>query len=98
MIARPGRAQLFIRHGRRDHDPSIAGLRTGKAPRYFASDFDSFRMCDATEIAVVEAVAGNALHHGTARAGRYSNAVLDRGRIDEGEIREEGRDCFNQLK
>jgi hypothetical protein len=36
----------------------MAGLGTGKAQRYFASDFDrlSDRMLDASEIAVVEVV------------------------------------------
>jgi hypothetical protein len=84
------RAQLSIRRDRPNYDPIIAGLGTDKAQRYFASDLTGFRLCDSTEIAVVEVVAGSARNtavlHGPSR---YSNAVLDRGRIDEGEIREE---------
>jgi hypothetical protein len=34
------RAQLSIRYGDRNYDRSIAGLGTGKASRYFASDFN----------------------------------------------------------
>jgi hypothetical protein len=43
------RAQLYIRNGDRNYDRSIAGLGTGKAQRYFASDFDrlSSRWFDA---------------------------------------------------
>jgi hypothetical protein len=57
-IARPRRAQLSVRHDRRNHDRSIAGLGTDKAQRYFAPDFDrlSDRLLDAGEIAVVEVV------------------------------------------
>jgi len=49
------RAQLFIRHGARNHDRSIAGLGTGGVQGYFASDFDrlSSRLFDANGIAVV---------------------------------------------
>jgi hypothetical protein len=65
---RAPRAQLSIRRDRRNYDPSIAGLGTDKAQRYFASDLIGFRLCDATEIAVVEVVAGSAQHRGTARA------------------------------
>ena len=45
-----------MRYGHRIYDRSIAGLGTGKAQRYFASDFDrlSDRVFDASEIAVVE--------------------------------------------
>lgn len=39
-IARPRRAQLSIRRDRRNYDPSIAGLGTDRAQRYFVSDFD----------------------------------------------------------
>jgi hypothetical protein len=47
------RAQLSIRHGDRNYDRSVAGLGTGKAKRYFASDFDrlSCRLFDANGIA-----------------------------------------------
>jgi hypothetical protein len=50
------RAQLSIRHGDRNYDRSIAGLGTGKAQRYFASDFDrlSSRLFDAGGLAAVE--------------------------------------------
>jgi hypothetical protein len=36
------RAQLSIRYGDRNYDRSTAGPGTGKAQRYFASDFDRF--------------------------------------------------------
>jgi hypothetical protein len=85
-IARPRRAQLSIRRDRRNYDLSIAGLGTHEAQRYFASDLIGFRLYDATEIAVVEVVAGSAQRRGGCRDG---NAVLDRGRIEEGEILEE---------
>lgn len=47
------RAQVFIRQGHRNYDRSIAGLGTGNAQRYFASDFDqlSSRLFDPNGIA-----------------------------------------------
>jgi hypothetical protein len=50
------RAQLSIRRGDRNYDRSIAGLGTGKAQRYFASDIDrlSSRLFDAGGLAAVE--------------------------------------------
>jgi hypothetical protein len=64
------RAQLSIRHGRRNYDRSIAGLGTGKTQRYVASDFDqlSDHLFDPREIAAVEAVTGSVQHRSTARA------------------------------
>jgi hypothetical protein len=74
------RVQLSIRYGDRDYDRSIAGLGTGKAQRYFASDFDrlSSRWFDANGIAAVSRRRRRAavLH----AFGQYSIAVLDRGR------------------
>jgi hypothetical protein len=47
------RAQLSIRYSDRNYDRSVAGLGTGKAQRYFASDFDLPSDClfEAREIA-----------------------------------------------
>jgi hypothetical protein len=58
----------------------MAGLGTGKAQRYFASDFDrlSNRLFDASEVAVVgvaDLARGSAVLHAL---GQYSNAVLAR--------------------
>jgi hypothetical protein len=49
------RAQLSIRRGDRNYDRGIAGLGTGKAQRYFASDFDrlSDHLLDASGIEVI---------------------------------------------
>jgi hypothetical protein len=63
-----------MRHGRRNYDRGITGLGTGKAQRYFASDFDrlSDRVFDASEIAAVEVEVGvshgSVQQRGTARA------------------------------
>jgi hypothetical protein len=86
---RSPRAQLSIRRDRRNYDPSIAGLGTGKAQRYLASDLIGFRLCDATEIAVVEVVAGSAQHRGTARAQPVQQCSTGSRKDDDGEIREE---------
>jgi hypothetical protein len=69
-IASPHRTQVLLLCYRRNYDRSIAGLGTGKAQRYFASDFDRFsnRWFDASEIAAVEVVAGGVQQRGTARA------------------------------
>ena len=58
MAAPSRRMQVLLLGDRRNYDPSIAGLGTGKAQRYFASDFDrlSHRLFDADEVAVVEVV------------------------------------------
>jgi hypothetical protein len=71
----------------------MAGLGTGKAQRYFASDFDrlSNRLFDASEVAVVgvaDLARGSAVLHAL---GQYSNAVLARGKLDLGELHEEAR-------
>ena len=52
--------------------------------RYLASVFDrlSNRLPDPSGIAAIEVVAGSVQQRATA----YSIAVLDRGRIDEGEL------------
>jgi hypothetical protein len=42
------RAQLSIRHGNRKYDRSVAGLGTGKAQRYFASDLIGFPVACST--------------------------------------------------
>jgi hypothetical protein len=86
--------QVLLLCGRRTYDRSIAGLGTGKAQRYFASDFDRFsnRLFDARHIGAVEVVSrqreAQAVRHALSQC---SNAVLDRGRIDEGKLREEAR-------
>jgi hypothetical protein len=65
------------------------GLGTGKAQSYFASDFDwlSSRVFDAGGIAVVSRrwASSTAVLHALSR---YSNAVPDREKIDEGELHE----------
>jgi hypothetical protein len=73
--------QLFIRHGDRDYDRSIAGLGAGKAQRYFAYDFDrlSSRLFDADRIAVMSRMWRLAPH----ALSQYSNIALDREKIDE---------------
>jgi hypothetical protein len=50
--------------------PGIAGLGTGKAQHYFASDFDrlSHRLLDASEIATVEVVTGSVQRYCTRSA------------------------------
>jgi hypothetical protein len=82
-----------MRYGPRIYDRSDAGLGTGKARRYFASDFDrlSDRVFDASEIAAVEVGVSHdsVRQRDTARAARYSNAVLDRAKIGEVELHEE---------
>jgi hypothetical protein len=79
-----------MRYGHRIYDRSIASLGTGKAQRYFASDFDrlSDRVFDASEIAAVEVGVSHrsVQQRGTARSARYSNAVLDRAKIGEAEL------------
>jgi hypothetical protein len=72
---------------------------TGEAQRYFACDFDqlSSRLFDANGIAVVSRrwrPAPLVLH----ALSQHSNAVLDREKIDEGELHESCQNCFNQLK
>jgi hypothetical protein len=61
-----------MRYGPRIYDRSDAGLGTGKARRYFASDFDrlSDRVFDASEIAAVEVGVSHdsVRQRGTARA------------------------------
>jgi hypothetical protein len=55
------RVRLSIRYGHRIYDRRVAGLGTGKAQRYFASDFDQLfnRLLSAREIAAVEVVVGS---------------------------------------
>ncbi len=97
-IARLRRAQLSIRHGRRNYDRNIAGLGIGRAPRYFAFDFErisdrSFVVCKIEALEVV--VSSTAVLHALSQ---YSNAVLDREKIDEGELHEAARIYSNRLK
>src|SRR5258708_7075500 len=68
--APPRRTQVLLLCYRRNYDRSIAGLGSGKAQRYFASDFDrlSNRSFDASKIATVEVVAGSVQQRGTARS------------------------------
>jgi len=70
MAAPSRRMQVLLLGDRRNYDRSIAGLGTGKAQRYFASDFDrlSDRLFDACEIAVVEVVDASVKQRGTACA------------------------------
>jgi hypothetical protein len=73
------RAQLSIRHGDRNYDRSIAGLGTGKAQRYFASDFDrlSSRLFKANGIAAVS----RRCRRGTARVQpvQHCSTGIDKG-------------------
>ena len=71
----------------------MAGLGTGQAQRYFASDFDrlSDRLFDASGIEAIEVVMSSVQQRVLHAFGQYSNAVLDRGRINEGELHEEAR-------
>jgi hypothetical protein len=64
------RALVFILGDRRTYDQSVAGLGTGKAQRYFASDIDRFsnRLFDAREIEAVEVVANCVQQRSAARA------------------------------
>jgi hypothetical protein len=91
MAAPSRRMQVLILGDRRNYDPSIAGLGTGKAQRYFASDFDrlSDRLFDTSEIAVVEVVDASVQRRGTAALNQYGNAVLDRVKISANELHEE---------
>jgi hypothetical protein len=85
------RAQLSIRHGRRNYDRNIAGLGMGSAPGYFAFDLQriSDRLFGVSKIEALEAVeSSTAVLHALRQ---YSNAVLDRRKIDEGELHEEAR-------
>jgi hypothetical protein len=83
------RAQLSIRHADRNYDRCIAGLGTGKAQRYFASDFDRLSSClfnaDGAHCGRTVVGGGTAVLHAVSQ---YSNAVLDREKIDEGELHE----------
>ena len=85
--------QVLILGDRRNYDPSIAGLGTGKAQRYFASDFDrlSDRLFGAGEIEAVEVVMSRVQHAVLHAFGQYSNAVLDQVKISEDELRAEAR-------
>ncbi len=84
-------AQLSIRHGRRNYDRNIAGLGMGRAPRYFVFGLEgtSHRLFGVSKIETLEAVeSSSAVLHAVTQ---YGNAVLDLGRIDEGELLEKVR-------
>ena len=62
------RAQLSMRHGRRNYDRNIAGM--GRAPRYFAFDLEciSDRLFGVSKIEALEAVeSSTAVPHGLSR-------------------------------
>jgi len=85
------RTQVFLLWHRRTYDRSVAGLCAGNAQRYFAYDFDrrSNRLLDPGRIEAIKVVASsNAVLHAF---GQYSNAVLDRVEIGEGDLREKVR-------
>ena len=91
MVVAIRRAQLSIRHGRRNYDRNIAGLGTGRAPRYFAFGLEgtSDRLFGVSKIEALEAVeSSSAVLHTVIQ---YGNAVLDLARIDEGELHEKVR-------
>jgi hypothetical protein len=81
----PRRAQLSIRRDRRNYDPSIAGLGTDKAQRYFASDFDRLslvrRYRDRSGRSRSRQRATTAVLYGPSR---YGKAVLAREKVDVG--------------
>jgi hypothetical protein len=82
------RARLSIRHGRQNYDRNIAGIGMGGAPRYFVFGLEgtSDRLFGVSKIEALEAVeSSSAVLHAVIQ---YSNAVLDLGRIDEGELHE----------
>ena len=95
-----GRAQLSIRHGRRNYDRRIAGIGTSKARRYFASDFDrlSNRLFDASEIAAVEVVTGSVRQRDTARVQPTQQCNTGRRRNRRRRITCGSQNCFNWLK
>jgi hypothetical protein len=88
--------QLSLRCGHRIYDRSITGLGTGKAHRYFASDFGqlSSRLFGANGIAAVEwqVASSTAVLHALSE---YSNAVLDLEKSDEGDLHENSQNCSN---
>jgi hypothetical protein len=91
------RTQVLLLCYRRNYDRTIAGLGTGKAQRYLASDLDrlSSRLFDASGIEAVEVVArvshvvrSNAVLHALRR---YSSAVLDRAKSAKARLHQEVR-------
>jgi hypothetical protein len=89
------RAQLSIRHGDRNYDRSVVDVDTGKAQRYFASDFDrlSSRLFDANGIAAVSRKWRLAPRYCTRSANTALQYWTERRRITQ-----KLPDCFNQLK
>ncbi len=70
----------------------------GRAPPYFVfgPEGTSDRLFGVSKIETLEAVESSSA---VLRAViQYSNAVLDLGTIDEGELHEKSQNCFNWLK
>jgi hypothetical protein len=92
--------QVLILGDRRNFDPSIAGLGTGKAQRYFASDFDRLSDClfDTSEIAVVEVADASVQQRGTACAQPVRQCSTGSSRDQPKRITSRNQKWFNQLK
>ena len=91
----PAVRKFFLLRYRRNYDRTIAGLGTGKAQRYFASDLDrlSSRLFDANGIEAVEVAVrvshGSVQQRGTARAQPVQQCSTGSNKISKGELHQE---------